>query len=161
MQRGATMTMHETATCSIVPTSTVSPLSVHRLTSRRNDTASLAALPWLREKDPQRRRSVLLVPATDPLQLRGQGAKHMTGTIKTTVNRGFGFITGPTGTDYFFHRADLADGTDFADLREGDEVNFGEFSPRPEKGPRAINVQRVEMPVLQTADSSGSAPEAA
>jgi cold shock protein len=74
-----------------------------------------------------------------------QGARDMTGTIKTTVrDRGFGFISGQAGDNYFFHRADLADGTEFADLREGDEVSFEEFSPRPEKGPRAINVQQVE-----------------
>lgn len=63
------------------------------------------------------------------------------GTIKTTVrDRGFGFIADPAGNDWFFHRADLAEGTEFGDLAEGDEVNFEPVFPQPPKGPRATHV---------------------
>ena len=68
----------------------------------------------------------------------------MTGTIKTIVTlRGFGFLTAPTGVDYFFHRADLADGTEFYELSEGDAVTFEPVEPRPAKGHRAGQVQRA------------------
>lgn len=62
-----------------------------------------------------------------------------TGTIKKVVSdRGFGFITGEDGKDYFFHR-DAMDATmDFDQLRGGEKVEFDiESSPR---GPRAGKV---------------------
>jgi CspA family cold shock protein len=59
------------------------------------------------------------------------------GTIKRINDRGFGFITTPEGTDYFFHQSACA-GTRFEELREGQMVSFTvEQSP---KGPRAENV---------------------
>lgn len=59
------------------------------------------------------------------------------GTIKKLVSdRGFGFITGEDGKDYFFHRDGVAD---FDSLRGGEQVTFQiEQSP---KGPRANQVQ--------------------
>ena len=59
------------------------------------------------------------------------------GTIKKIVSdRGFGFIAGADGSEYFFHR----DGVDnFDSLRGGEKVTFNvESSP---KGPRASQVR--------------------
>jgi CspA family cold shock protein len=63
-----------------------------------------------------------------------------TGTIKKVVSeRGFGFITGPDGKDYFFHRDGLSASMDFDRLVGGESVTFEvESSP---KGPRAVQVQ--------------------
>ena len=59
----------------------------------------------------------------------------MTGTIRTLrVDKGFGFIKGETGQEYFFHQSAIY-GEGIADLREGDGVEF-EVSDGP-KGPRA------------------------
>jgi len=66
----------------------------------------------------------------------------MNGTIKATNERGFGFITDPTGDDYFYHRTDVADGTSFDGLREGDPVTFEPVEPAPPKGRRASQVAR-------------------
>jgi CspA family cold shock protein len=65
-----------------------------------------------------------------------------TGTIKKVVaDRGFGFITGEDGKDYFFHRDGLTESVDFDRLVGGERVTFDiESNPR---GPRATNV-RVE-----------------
>jgi CspA family cold shock protein len=63
-----------------------------------------------------------------------------TGTVKKVVaDRGFGFITGDDGKDYFFHR-DALDGTiQFERLVGGEKVEFdAQSSPR---GPRAVNVR--------------------
>jgi len=64
----------------------------------------------------------------------------MRGTIKKLVaDRGFGFITGEDGADYFFHRDDLREGLDLTHLKAGDVVSF-EAASRP-KGPRAVEVR--------------------
>lgn len=63
-----------------------------------------------------------------------------TGTVKKVVaDRGFGFITGEDGKDYFFHR-DSLDGTlSFDRLNGGEKVSFDvQVGP---KGPRAANVR--------------------
>ena len=62
------------------------------------------------------------------------------GSIKKVVaDRGFGFITGEDGKDYFFHRDGLASSLDFDRLVGGEKVQFDiEASP---KGDRAKNVQ--------------------
>ena len=59
------------------------------------------------------------------------------GTIKRLVrDRGFGFIAGDDGREYFFHR----DGTEnFDTLRGGESVTF-QIEPSP-KGPRAAHVR--------------------
>jgi CspA family cold shock protein len=66
----------------------------------------------------------------------------LTGTIKTLrADKGFGFISDGTGTQYFFHQSAIyGEGIDM--LREGDSVEFepGESGP---KGPRAENVRRT------------------
>ena len=66
---------------------------------------------------------------------------EMMGTIRTLrVDKGFGFIKGETGQDYFFHQSAIY-GEGIADLREGDGVEF-EVADSP-KGPRAANVKRT------------------
>jgi CspA family cold shock protein len=65
----------------------------------------------------------------------------MTGKIRTLrADKGFGFITGEGGQDYFFHQSAIY-GEGIADLREGDSVEF-EVGEGP-KGPRAENVKRT------------------
>ncbi len=63
-----------------------------------------------------------------------------TGTVKKIVaDRGFGFITGEDGKDYFFHRDGLDSSLDFDRLSGGEKVSFDiESSPR---GPRAAKVK--------------------
>ena len=59
------------------------------------------------------------------------------GTIKKIVaDRGFGFISGEDGKEYFFHRSAIAN---FDALRGGERVQF-EIEPSP-KGPRAGRVR--------------------
>ena len=63
----------------------------------------------------------------------------MTGTIKSiTRSRGFGFITGEDGTDYFFHQSELRGGLQFAELTEGQRLTFE--TRQTDKGPRAAEV---------------------
>lgn len=63
----------------------------------------------------------------------------MNGTIKRlSADRGFGFIQGEDGKDYFFHQSDLRGGLSFAQLKEGQRVAF---EPRQaERGPRAAEI---------------------
>ena len=65
----------------------------------------------------------------------------MTGQIKTLNPKGFGFISREGETkDLFFHSNDLQ-GVTFADLKEGDTLNFEVVDGQ--KGPSAKNVTRV------------------
>jgi cold shock CspA family protein len=60
------------------------------------------------------------------------------GTIKTLLaNRGYGFIHGEDGLEYFFHEDDQVD--DF-ELKAGDRVSFERVEPAPLKGLRAREV---------------------
>ena len=65
----------------------------------------------------------------------------MKGTVKTLrADKGFGFIKGDGGTEYFFHQSAVqGEGIDM--LREGDSVEF-DVGQGP-KGPRAENVRRT------------------
>lgn len=65
----------------------------------------------------------------------------MNGVIKKLTDRGFGFI-GAEGQakDLFFHSRSLV-GVTFDELREGENVSFE--VEQSEKGPNAVNVQRV------------------
>ena len=66
-----------------------------------------------------------------------------TGTIKKVIaDRGFGFITGEDGKDYFFHRDGLAASLDFDRVSGGEAVEFDLQSSQ--RGPRAVNVRPVE-----------------
>lgn len=65
----------------------------------------------------------------------------MTGLIKRIVgDRGFAFIRGDDGQDYFFHHSGVDPaGRSFAELVEGDRVEFAIENVSP-KGPRACAV---------------------
>jgi CspA family cold shock protein len=65
-----------------------------------------------------------------------------TGTIKKVVSdRGFGFITGEDGKDYFFHRNTLSESLPFDAITGGERVDF--TLQASDRGPRAVNVRRV------------------
>ena len=62
------------------------------------------------------------------------------GTIKKLVSdRGFGFITGEDGKDYFFHRDGLTGSLDFDRLVGGEKVTFD--LQNSDRDPRAQNVR--------------------
>ena len=64
----------------------------------------------------------------------------MTGTIaKVMSDKGFGFIQGEDGQEYFVHRSAVRDGSVFEQLREGQSVVFD--AGRGDKGLRAENVR--------------------
>lgn len=49
-----------------------------------------------------------------------------TGTVKKVISeRGFGFISAPDGTEYFFHKDGLASSLDFDCLVGGESVSIG------------------------------------
>jgi cold shock protein len=63
-----------------------------------------------------------------------------TGTVnKLVTERGFGFISGDDGKEYFFHRSGVEDAGGFESLAGGEKVTF-EIEPSP-KGPRASRVR--------------------
>jgi CspA family cold shock protein len=63
-----------------------------------------------------------------------------TGTVKKVVqDRGFGFIAGEDGTEYFFHRSGVDPQLNFDGLRGGEAVVF-DVEPSA-KGPRANRVR--------------------
>ena len=64
----------------------------------------------------------------------------MTGTVKEyDRNRGFGFITGDDGDDYFVHVSDLGPKLQKFGLRAGQKVAFD--TDYDHKGDKAINVR--------------------
>ncbi len=64
----------------------------------------------------------------------------MKGTVKFfNEMKGFGFIAGEDGKEYFVHSTGLAEG---ATLHENDEVTFD--VEQGDRGPKAVNVQRTE-----------------
>ena len=65
-----------------------------------------------------------------------------TGTVKWfSDDKGYGFITPDEGgEDLFVHHSDIA-GDGFRSLQEGAKVSYDEGSG--DKGPRAVNVQRL------------------
>jgi len=64
--------------------------------------------------------------------------KMAEGTIKRLTDKGFGFIDIGRDKDLFFHSSNVV-GTNFDDLREGQNVTFDEA--QGPKGPCAENVQ--------------------
>jgi CspA family cold shock protein len=72
-----------------------------------------------------------------------KGVTVTTGTVKKVVaDRGFGFITGEDGKDYFFHRDSLQSPLSFDRLNGGEAVSF-DVQSGP-KGPRAANVRAAD-----------------
>lgn len=64
----------------------------------------------------------------------------MNGTISRVISdKGFGFIQGQDGQEYFMHRSAVRDGSVFEQLREGQTVVFE--TGRGDKGLRAENVR--------------------
>ena len=64
----------------------------------------------------------------------------MTGTVKEyDRNRGFGFITGDDGDDYFVHVSGLGPKSQKFGLRAGQKVAFD--TDYDHKGDKAINVR--------------------
>lgn len=62
----------------------------------------------------------------------------MKGTVKWfNKDKGFGFITGEDGKDYFIHFSGIA-GDGFKSLEEGQNVNFNVTDGQ--KGPMAVDV---------------------
>ena len=60
------------------------------------------------------------------------------GTVSRLVeDRGFGFVQGSDGVEYFFHRSGVPGG--FETLQVGQSVEFA--IERSEKGPRATGVK--------------------
>ena len=67
----------------------------------------------------------------------------MTGTIsRLLLEKGFGFIAGEDGQEYFMHRTALKDGSIFEQIREDQAVTFD--SGKGEKGLRAENVRLAD-----------------
>jgi CspA family cold shock protein len=63
-----------------------------------------------------------------------------TGTVKRVISdRGFGFIAGEDGKEYFFHRDGVEASLDFDRLVGGETVSFD--TERGPKGDRAVRVQ--------------------
>jgi len=64
----------------------------------------------------------------------------MKGTVKFfNEGKGFGFISGEDGKEYFVHMTGLAEGTT---LRDNDAVEFE--VEEGDRGPKAVNVKRSE-----------------
>jgi CspA family cold shock protein len=58
--------------------------------------------------------------------------------VRLVLDKGFGFIARPDGSEYFFHRSSLRGETSFDDLREHQTVEFD--AGQSAKGLRAENV---------------------
>ena len=65
----------------------------------------------------------------------------MKGTVKFfNVNKGFGFIAGEDGNEYFVHSTGLKEGVV---LNENDAVTF-DVDEEGDRGPKAVNVAKEE-----------------
>jgi cold shock CspA family protein len=65
---------------------------------------------------------------------------------RVIADRGFGFLIGPNGEEYFFHRGGLK-GTEFSDLGPGVTVEFQaaeDESDRQDEHLRAVNVRLAD-----------------
>jgi CspA family cold shock protein len=64
------------------------------------------------------------------------------GTISRIMDRGYGFIKTEQEEDIFFHRNDI-EGAEFANLSEGQEVEFEEGKGRDGR-PKAVKVRLAQ-----------------
>ncbi len=67
----------------------------------------------------------------------------MDGQVRNTNERGFAFVRGEDGEDYFLHASQLV-GIAFQELRQRDTVSFQPAEGPPGKGPIATNAERVK-----------------
>lgn len=69
--------------------------------------------------------------------------EHLGSVSKIVKAKGFGFISGDDGEQYFFHAAAVRGGAfDTEDFMEGTRVQF--IVAETPKGPRALNVRAFE-----------------
>lgn len=74
---------------------------------------------------------------------------RMTGKVSKLTNKGYGFIAGDDGIDYFLHQSNMSKFTlQFRYLSEGMEVTF--TPALTESGPRATNVEVVGRTITRT-----------
>ncbi|MFC1728556.1 cold-shock protein [Nanoarchaeota archaeon] len=77
----------------------------------------------------------------------------MKGTVKFfNAGKGFGFIAGEDGKEYFVHQTGLTEGTN---INENDEVTFD--VEEGDRGPKAANVSLAtaeEAPVEETEEKA-------
>ncbi|HEY7032139.1 MAG TPA: cold shock domain-containing protein [Thermomicrobiales bacterium] len=85
----------------------------------------------------------------------------MRGTVDRVVpERGFGFLIGPNGEEYFFHRSGLT-GVEFAELGPGVTVEFQaaeDQSDAPDEHLRAVQI-RLADDALPAVDNEPLPPE--
>jgi len=67
----------------------------------------------------------------------------MNGQVRNVNERGFAFVRGEDGDDYFLHASQLV-GITFQELRQRDTVSFQPAEGPAGKGPIAVNVERVK-----------------
>ncbi len=68
----------------------------------------------------------------------------MNGQIRNVNERGFAFVRGEDGEDYFLHASQLQ-GITFQELRQHDTVSFQPADGPSGKGPIAVNAVRVKQ----------------
>ncbi len=83
------------------------------------------------------------VPARMADEPNGDRKEHvMNGQVRNTNERGYAFVRGEDGEDYFLHASQLQ-GIAFQELRQHDTVSFQPADGPAGKGPIAVNVERV------------------
>jgi len=76
------------------------------------------------------------------------------GTVKFfNTNRGFGFIAGDDGNEYFVHATGLKEGST---INEGDRVSFEVV--QGDRGPKAEGVEKVSGAAAPAEESAEEAP---
>jgi len=70
----------------------------------------------------------------------------MDGQVRNVNERGYAFVRGENGKDYFLHATHLV-GSAFQELRPHDTVSFQPAHGPPGKGPIATNAERVTRAV--------------
>jgi cold shock CspA family protein len=82
-----------------------------------------------------------------------RSGQYVPGVVKITFpDRGYGFIHGADGRDYFFHLTDLRDGVEFTEITDGTRVLF-EIKREPSMG-RAGAAQNIRARPPQPAPTT-------
>jgi len=82
----------------------------------------------------------------------------MDGVIRNTNERGYAFVRGEDGEDYFLHATQLR-GISFQELRQHDTVSFQPADGPPGKGSIGTNAERVKRAPGFTDEARRPAPE--